>query len=154
MFKETDRYWSLVSSVHAAPATHVKLCLSESRWILNESTSSINGGKTCSVKIWITEYSSCPYTTYKSWVFSLFKRGSDTDIYRYIHTCGISEKWLPFSSSFSFSFYNCSTFQCILIVRKGLMNTTEIPQHTQVLGCYAPSVSWESGKKRFFLLCL
>lgn len=59
-------------------------------------------------------------------------------------------KWLPFSSSFFFSFYNCSTFQCILIVQKGLMNTTEIPQHTvQVLGCYAPVVLGKAEKNSF-----
>lgn len=31
---------------------------------------------------------------------------------------------------FFFFLNNCSTFQCILIVQKGLMNTAEIPQHT------------------------
>lgn len=48
-----------------------------------------------------------------------------------------------------FPLYNCSTFQCILIVQNGLMNTTEIPQHSSpwVLCTIG---SWESRKKSLF----
>lgn len=89
--------------------------------------------------------------------FSVFLRGSDTDIlYRYIHTCGFSEKWLLFSSSFLFLFF----FSFTIVAHSSVYSLSkkalwiQLKYHNiQVLGCYAPVVLGRAGKE-FSLFCV